>query len=178
MNQYKKKLNDLYAPISFISLNHKLIEKYRRVHNPSISRFTSYCIITLFHSIVVYIGIAFDKSNKSSSLYKFNQEIKKKKLLINDYKKWCELYSSTFDSVKTIIDLRNKFHAHKDSEFDITKFWEQNPEEYAKVPMIAENCIKLFDILSQEISGYKLSFDSTEHDIIDQFDLIFTKYDS
>ena len=178
MNHYKKKLHDLYAPVSFISLNQKLIERYKGIHDSSINRYTLYCIITLFHNIVVDIGMVFDSAKRTSSFIKFNQYIKFEKLRINDSEEWTKLFDSTFRKVKPFIDLRKNFHAHKNAQFEINEFWEQHSEECDKIPMIAENCIKLFDILSQEILGYKLSFNSSENDIINQFDLIFSKYDS
>ncbi|MDA3814338.1 MAG: hypothetical protein PF570_08815, partial [Candidatus Cloacimonetes bacterium] len=82
MNQYKRRLNNLYAPISFISLNQKLIERYKKINNASISRYNLYCIISLFHNLVVDIGMVFDKTKGTSSLYKFYQDIESEKLKI------------------------------------------------------------------------------------------------
>lgn len=178
MKHFEKKLYDLYGPISFISLNQKLIERLKTIKDTSINRFATYSIITLFHSSIVYIGIVFDNSKSSSSLLKFNQYIENKKISLANNKEWKTLFSLTFDYAKPLIELRNKFHAHKESEFDINQYWELNPNESDKIPIISENCIKLFDILTQEILGYSLSFDTPENEIINQFDLIYSRYDS
>ncbi len=178
MKNLEKSLNDLYDPISFISLNLKLIKKYRNIHNSSISKYITYCIINLFHNTVVYIGIVFDKTRHTSSLFKFNQKIESNKLKITEYKKWNKLYNSTFSEAKKILYLRNNFHAHKNEVFDIKEYWEQNPDEYDKITLVVENCIKLLDILSQDILGFKFDFDTTCKGILDQFNVLFKEYEN
>ena len=178
MTDYKKQLEDLYAPISFLLLNNKLIEKNKNLHSQEISKYSTYNIITLSHSAVIYVGILFDNTRKSSSFLKIDQCIRNKKIQITEHKKWNLLFSSTYDSAKQIINLRNKFHAHKESEFDINDFWNKNPDEFEKLPLIAHNCKEMYDLLTQDLLGYLLDFDSLENKILSQFDIIFSNYDS
>jgi len=172
---YQKQLEDLHAPISFLILNNKLIKKFKSIQSHEISKYSTY---SMSHSAVIYVGMIFDKTNKSSSLKKFDQLIKNGKIRIIEHEKWNLLFSTTYDNAKQIINLRNKFHAHKESKFNINDFWIENPDEFEKLPLIAQNCKEMYNLLTQNLLGYLLDFDSLENRILSQFDIIFKEYDN
>ncbi|NQV18285.1 MAG: hypothetical protein HQ534_07080 [Armatimonadetes bacterium] len=173
MKQIEKKIDDIYGPLLFAYTNLKLSKQYDEFNKSSYRRFNTYCKIMLFKNTVINIGVLFDRSHSTSSFYKFNEMIKSGKLHLKANENWITLYETTFKKAKQIIDLRHKFHAHKNSAFEINNFWDKYPDEYGKIPQIISNCKTLFDILSLETLGYKLDFEAFSQELLRQMKTLY-----
>ena len=173
MRKFEKKIDDIYGPLLFSYANVQLIKQFNKIIESSNSKFITYCKINLFINTVINIGILFARRRDASSLCKFYEVIKSEKLRLNDAEKWITRYKTTYKDAKQIINLRNKFHAHKTSTFEINSFWEKYPDEYDKIPQIISNCKILFDILCLETLGYKLDFESFSQELLEQIKTLY-----
>lgn len=171
MKRYEKSLYDLHGIVSFASLNIKLIDRYKGISNREYTKFSTYLMISLNHSLIVYIGILFDKTKGTNSLYKYKEYINNKKIDLYEKLNWIILFNKTYPLAQPILRLRNKFHAHKSNSFDVFDYWETNPKAFDNIPIIIENSKKLINILSTELLDFELDFDSTNKELLKQYDL-------